>query len=425
MKKKVGLFFMIISFLFSVSCNRDKSQHVLEKEKSTRIVPVEAMNVKKGDIVSYLSVTGTIYPFQEANIGPRISGRIKRLFADEGDYIDENQKLIMLEQKSLIIAHQQAEAALETARASLERLLAGTREEEVKRAEAAFAMAEANLNNARLEFNRYKKLYEKHTVAKKAYDTASTQYKVALAGLEKAREGLRMARKGPTKEDIQVAQSQVKQAEVNVKMAKQTLEDSVTKAPFSGFIVRKFKNEGECVTATPATSVLKIADISKVKVEVKIPENEIGRIRKDNRAEVRVDAFPEKSFIGKVVMVNPSVDPVSRTFKTKIEISNKEGLLKGGMFARVHIAVDVHRGVIIISRDAIIEAGDYKFAFVINSGVAHKKRIVTGLNQDDNIEVKSGLNEGEVVVIAGQYDLKDGTSVKIVKGEMKTAEQDY
>jgi len=399
--------------LFSAGCSRDKEKAEVEKEK--RVVPVEVIKVQEGDIKFFVSATGNICPLQEANVGPRISGRIESIFADEGDHINRGEPLIKLEQTKLIIAKQQAEAALGTAGAALQKLLAGTREEEIRRVEAGFAIAQANLKNAELEFERYETLYEKHTVPKKAYDVADTHYKVAQARFDVAREKLKMARKGPTEEDIEVAKAQVRQAEVSVQMANRKLEDSVTLAPFSGFIVKKAKNEGEYVTSTPAMVVLKMVDINKVKVEVGVPEKDMGKIEKGDNAEVTVDAYPDSSFLGEVTVVNPSVDPGSRTFKIKAEIPNESGSLKGGMFARVKIVVEERHRVNIIPQDAIIEGDGENFVFIVNNQTASKRRITTGINQGDKIEVITGLNPGERVVTAGQFDLKDGSPVNIVK----------
>ncbi|MDY7035911.1 MAG: efflux RND transporter periplasmic adaptor subunit [Thermodesulfobacteriota bacterium] len=408
---------LIVCFMTLVystyGCDRDRGK--TEDMKGERIVPVEVIKVKTGRMTSYISATGNIYSLQEANVGPRISGRIEKILADEGDYVQKGQILIRLEQKQLNIAKQQADAALATARASLKRLLAGTREEEIRLAEAGLNKAEANLRNAEREFKRFKKLLAEHTIEKKAYDASETNYKIATAQYGEAREKLEMAREGPTKEDIGVARAKVKQADVGVEMANQRLEDSITLAPFAGFIISKLKNEGEYVTATPATTVLKIVDISWVKVEAGIPENEMGRVKKENQAEVRVDSYPERLFRGEVSVVNPSVDPRSRTFKIKVEIPNRERLLKDGMFARVKIAVEEHEGVHIIPEDAIIEANNYRFVFVLNENTAHRRKITTGIVEGGQIEVTSGLKQGEVVVIAGQYDLKDGSPVNIIK----------
>ena len=413
MLKNILIVWLMTLICSTSGCDRDRSK--AEDVKGERIVPVEVIKVKTGGIISYISATGNIYSLQEANVGPRISGRIERIFADEGDYVQKGQILIKLEQTQLNIAKQQADAALATAGASLKRLLAGTREEEIRRAEAGSDKAEANLQNAEREFKRFKKLLEEHTIEKKAYDASETNHKIALAQFSEAREQLKMAREGPTKEDIGVARAKVKQADVGVKMANQRLKDSITLAPFTGFIIRKLKNEGEYVTATPATTVLKIVDISRVKVEARFPENEMGRVKKGNEAEVTVDSYPERLFRGKVSVVNPSVDPRSRTFKIKVEIPNRDSLLKDGMFARVKIAVEEHEGVNIIHRDVIIEADNYRFVFVVNGKTAHKKKITTGIVEGDQIEVTGGLNQGEDVVIAGQYDLKDGSPVNIIR----------
>ena len=319
----------------------------------------------------------------------------------------------------MIIAKNQANANLRVARANLDKVLAGTREEEIQQAEAGLAQAKANLEEAEVNFLRFKKLFEKHTVAKKTFDNAETLNKVAQAQYEAAAERLKMAKKGPTKEDIEIARAQVRQAEVGLQRAKQKLKDSITIAPFSGVVVGKFKNEGEYVTSTPATKVLHLGDMSSVKVEVSIPENEVGSVMTGQEVEVKVDVYPERVFNGRIITVNPWVDPGSRTFRVKIEVPNRDFSLKGGMFARVTI-IKGQRRALVVPREAVMRQEGVWLYHVIVAGDnnrAERRVIKPVFTPFGYVEVQDGLKEGEKVVVKGQSALEGGEPLEIVKEE--------
>ena len=402
----------------SIGCNKGKTEAENKGEGQTA-VPVEVITVERRDVISYVAATGSISPKQESNVGPRISGRIEKVYADEGDEVKEGEVLIKLEQEELKIAKNQAEAALKVAQANLNKVLAGTREEEIQQAEAGLAQAKANVEDAEVNFLRLKILFETHTVAKKTFDNAETVYKVAQAQYEAAMERLKMAKKGPTKEDIEIARAQVRQAEVVLQMAKQKLKDSITVAPFSGVVVGKFKNEGEYVTSTPATEVLHLVDISSVKVEVSIPEYEMASVSVGQEAEVKVDAYPDRVFKGEIVIVNPWIDPGSRTFKVKIEIPNGDYSLKGGMFARVSI-IKGKRKALVIPREAVMRQEGVWLYHVIVAGDTKRaeRRVIKPIfTPFGYVEVEEGLKEGEKVVVKGQAALEGGEPLEIVKEE--------
>jgi len=386
----------------SIGCNKGKTEAENKGEGQTA-VPVEVITVERRDVISYVAATGSISPKQESNVGPRISGRIEKVYADEGDEVKEGEVLIKLEQEELKIAKNQAEAALKVAQANLNKVLAGTREEEIQQAEAGLAQAKANVEDAEVNFLRLKILFETHTVAKKTFDNAETVYKVAQAQYEAAMERLKMAKKGPTKEDIEIARAQVRQAEVVLQMAKQKLKDSITVAPFSGVVVGKFKNEGEYVTSTPATEVLHLVDISRVKVEGSIPEYEMASVSVGQEAEVKVDAYPDRVFKGEV----------------KIEIPNGDYSLKGGMFARVSI-IKGKRKALVIPREAVMRQEGVWLYHVIVAGDTKRaeRRVIKPIfTPFGYVEVEEGLKEGEKVVVKGQAALEGGEPLEIVKEE--------
>jgi multidrug efflux pump subunit AcrA (membrane-fusion protein) len=412
---------MVIAALFTFSgCRGDaESKDQAGKPRvaiAPQSTPVEVEEVQLGTISSVIMATGTITAHRESKIGPKISGRCERIYVEEGNYIKEDQMLARLDQSSLIIAKKQAQAALATTKATLNKVLAGTRQELIEQAEADFTSAKANLEWAQKEFARNEALYRRHVVSQKALDSIKMQLQVAEAQYKKAEEYLEMAKRGSTQEDIEVARAQVVQAEVALKMASQNLEDSVIVAPFPGVVVQRFKNEGEYITSTPDTPILYVADIHKVKVEVGIPEDKIQDLCLGQRAEIRVDGYPEEIFQGEVKLIRPLIDSQTRTFTVKLEVPNPDSRLKPGMYARVKITLMERKDVPIISRDAILKKDGVSYVMLAQESKAREQRIKTGLAQVNQVEMLEGVSPGDLAIVSGHQGLKYGIPVKITGG---------
>jgi RND family efflux transporter MFP subunit len=128
---------------------------------------------------------------------------------------------------------------------------------------------------------------------------------------------------------------------------------------------------------------------------------------------IELDAYPEEVFTGKITIVNPKVDPNSRTFKVKIEFPNPDFKMESGMFARVRIIDRVSKNTLLIPRQVIIEEGAVQKVFVVEEGRAVEKKITTDIVNHPLVEVKTGLEENDIVVTEGFYSLKDGIKVTI------------
>jgi multidrug efflux pump subunit AcrA (membrane-fusion protein) len=412
---------MVIATLFVFSgCHGDAESKDQAGRPRVAIAPqstpVEVEEVQLGAISSVVTATGTITARRESRIGPKISGRCERIYVEEGDHIKEGQMLARLDQSSLIIAMNQARAALATAKATLNKVLAGTRQELIQQAEADFSSAKANLEWAQKEFARNEALYRRHVVSQKSLDSIKMQLQVAEAQYKKAKEYLEMAKRGSTPEDIEVARAQVAQAEVALKMAEKNLEDSVIAAPFPGVVLKRLKNEGEYITSTPDTPIIYIADIHKVKVELDIPEDKIQDICLGQRAEIRVDGYPDEVFQGQVSLIRPLINSQTRTFTVKLDVPNPDYRLKPGMYARVKITLMEKKDVPLISRDAVLKKDGMSYVMLVNNSKAREQTIKTGLAQGDRVEVIEGVSAGDQVIVSGHQGLKSGMAVKITGG---------
>ena len=325
------------------------------------MISVLATKVMRDDIVSFISTTGTIFPKQESMISPKTSGRIEKLYVDEGDRVEKGQPLVELEQERLRIVVKETEASLKEARAQLKNLEATVK--------------------------RNQKLFEQGVVDSQWFDDTSTER--------------------------DLAEARVQRAQATLERAEQDLKDSIITAPFDGFIVEKMMNEGEMATTMPPSNIFHLVDTSTVKIECGVNEEKRRSIKVGKEVVIELDAYSGEVFTGTITVVNPKVDPNSRTFKIKIEFPNPGFKLESGMFARVRIIDRQSENTLLIPQRVIIEDGAVKKVFVVENGRAVGKVITTDIVNHPLVEVKTGLEENDIVVTEGFYSLKDGIKVNI------------
>ncbi len=363
-------------FALSIGCDNDSwnSEKIQPPPPGSRVrIQVEAVTVHRGDVYAPILATGTLCPFMESKISAKVSGRIERIFVDEGDKVEEGQVLAHLEQRDFELARKSALAQRDMIRATAKE-------------------AELNLKNMTREKERMESLYKSKVVSEKAYDDAATAFSMAQArsdGLE----------------------AQFKAAEADLELAERRLQDSRIRAPFPGFIAERFANEGEIVsTGTPFFLVM---NIDTVKAEVRIPEIELTRVFLGIPVDVELDALPGRRFEGTVSAINPSIDPVNRNFTIKIDIPNKGQVIKSGMFARITVKTDISRNVPIVPEKALVTDSAGKDAvFVLEGATAILKPVTTGASGKGVVEIRQGIAEGEKVLVTGNYGLADRSEVE-------------
>ena len=348
-----------------LGCTRGKVEE--GKTEATKAVPVEVAEVFRGDIRSVLSFTGDIKPWRQVNVVPDVPGKVARIYVEEGDRVRKGQVL----------------AELDTRMAKLQ----------LEQAEAGLAVAEANFESASKDWERMQELHEKGTVSPQQYEKAQMAYEMAKA--------------------------QLQQAKAALDMAKHQLEVSTMRAPFDGVITGRNINEGEYINPAMSgmgprgPSVVTLMDISKVKVEVEVPERDIAKVEVGQEAEVKVDPYPGRVFRGKVHRISPAADPMARTFEVEVEVPNRDMDLRPGMFARVRITTQERKGVLLVPLESIVEEGGSSYVFVVRGNRVSKRPIKLGLTDGRHAEVLEGVSEGEKVVTTGKEMLEDGSEVAI------------
>jgi len=386
-------------------------------------VVVEVTPVRRGTIERTLDLTGSIISAQEVNVTSKIPGKIAAILVIEGARVSRGQPIARLEAAELVAQVAQAEQAIrqaragqELARARLAAVLSGARSQERALAENAVRQAEANLRNADAEAARMRQLFEAGAVSRQQLDAAVLQRDMARTQLESARQQLSLVEAGARPEEIRTAQAQVSQADAayaaavaSLNFARTQLSYATVRAPFAGRIAEIPVSLGEYVA--PGMNIATLYDDQRLEVEVAVGERDLQLVRPGAVVTVMPEALPGRRVSGAVRLVLPAADPASRSAKVRIRLIVPPPGLLPGTFVHAAIVVERHVGVLVIPRQAL--RGSNEVA-VVQGGVVRLRTVTIGLLQGALVEVRSGLREGEQVVVLGPETLNEGQPVKTV-----------
>lgn len=286
-----------------------------------------------------ITASGTIETV-EVNVASKVSGQLMGLAVEEGTRVKPGDTLAVVDHASLDIQLRQAEAGVDLAKAQLALLRSGARREDIQQSEAALKQAESALAVAGDDARRMRELLKTGSVTPKQGEDAEARLTVAEAQRAAAAEGVNKVRRLARPEEVQAAEARLAQAVAAADLLKKTIADCTITAPVGGIVTHKAVEAGELVTS--GATVLTVADLDSVHLMVYITERELGRVRLGDAAEVRIDAFPDRAFAGKVTYISPEAeftpknvqtkeDRVKLVFGVKVEIENREGLLKPGL----------------------------------------------------------------------------------------------
>ena len=244
-------------------------------------------------------------------------------------------------------------------------------------AQLAAITSEANLNRSRLK--RAEELHEKKFISAQALDDA--------------REGMN--------------QSAARQAEVKAR-----LEKSTVLAPFEGVTGLRQVSPGAYVKA--GQDVARLEGIGTLKLDFRVPELYLGKIKAGQEVQVRMDAFVTETFRGEIYAIEPAVDEQTRTVLLRARVPNPGARLKPGMFARVVLVLEVRENALILPEQALVPQGKERFVYRLADGKAQMTKIELGLRRPGEVEVLKGLAAGDTIIVDGQLRLRDGAAVTVL-----------
>lgn len=421
-RKRICCAVAAVCLVAAFGCSRETDEpQAVGATKAAALQPREVTihTVGRRDFQRTFRATGSLMPKNQARLRALGEGPIDAIMVDIGDRVQEGQPLFQIRKIDAELALRAAEAGQATAEAALRDLRAWRRPEEVAQAQAQLARARSEFERMAAERERARVLFERKSISPSEWDAARTAAEAAEEAMRAAEAQVQMATTGPTPEQIEVAQAQVRAAASSVAQARQMLADTTVAAPYDGVITGKFRKVGDFVRR--GEEVLEIAGLAVLEAEMNVPERFSGLIEPGLPVEVRVDSIG-LARKGVVTAVNPSIDLQTRNFLVKIEIDNSDFAIKGGAFGTAEFSLPAVRNVLAVPVPSVISQEGQFFVWTVQDGQAHRARVTLGARDEEFIEIREGVEEGTVVVVAGQGALAEGDPVKAVEAPESPAE---
>jgi HlyD family secretion protein len=394
------------------------------KTISAAPVRVETGAASAGE--SVLSASGYVVAHHKIAVGAKVMGRVAWIGVEKGDTVQSGQTLVRLEASEFEAQVNQAKANLAAAQAQLDRLRTGSRPEEKLKDKAAVMQAEANLKNAEAEYQRTEALFRSGVASKAEFDRALAQRDSAMATVQAARQSSTMTDIGPRKEEITAAAATVNQMKAALDYANTQLAATEIKAPVTGTVLARSVEPGEMVSPSAfggsgaRTSVVDLADLTDLQVELDISQTEFARLKPSQRAEIIPEAYPNLSFTGFIEEIAPEANRAKSTVQIKVKVENPNAQLRPEMNARVNFLSDKPASTdnkpvarVLVPKNAVVKTDNSSHVFVVKGNKVEQRTIRTGEEQGDAYVVLDGLSGNETVAIAGVDKLRDGDRVKV------------
>jgi macrolide-specific efflux system membrane fusion protein len=361
--------------------------------------------VQRRDLVANVVATGKVTPMvgAEVRVGSRVSGRVQRLHANIGDVVRINQVIAELEKDDQQALLEQRRAELRVADARLSSVEA-LRPREIQKAEAALTDAEATAELAGMEFTRHSVLLSRGVIDRQTLDSAAKERDVTAARVNSARQEVELARQRYV-EDVKSSRVQIEQAAAAVRVLEAQVAYATIRAPIPGIISSVSTQEGETVAAGLSSPVfVTIVDLQKLQVDAYVDETDIGRIRVGQRATFTVDSFPDRDFNATVQAIYPKAVIMDNVVYYDVVLRIDEpltGQLRPEMTTNVLMALDARKGVLTVPLRAVSREQDRSIVYVLQDGRPVQRTVKVGWRDSAWIEIVSGLQEGDKVLIGG------------------------
>jgi RND family efflux transporter MFP subunit len=354
------------------------------------------VKVSRGKLGSPLTLAGAFKPFQDVDVHAKVAGYIKKIYVDVGSRVAEGQTIAVLEVPELAAQLAGADAAVRRSRQEISRA-----QGDVQRAKSAHAAVHAMCQ--RLQQAAEQKV---GLVAQQELDNARAKDLEGEAQVSSAEAALN------------AAQQAFEVAEANAKQYAALSEYTRIVAPFTGVVTVRYADTGSLIAAgtassTQSTPVVRIAQISVLRLVVPIPESIAGEIRLNDPVKVHVQAL-NADYVGKVSRFAESLDPQTRTMETEIDFQNADGRLLPGMYVQAIVAPPDSRDILTAPLEAVALGADASegSVLVVNAkNILEERKVQLGLQGSTRVEVRVGLTDGEFVVIGSRNEFRAGMKV--------------
>lgn len=393
-----------------LGCNAKKVKIQTVQEEAIP-VPVTVAAVEVRDVQRRVSVVGSLRGFEQVTVTPKVEGRVVFAGFDVGDRIPPGTTLLELDDTDYQLSVDEAQQMLEQELSRLDLTEPPTSEFDIEQLPSVQS-ARLLWENAERQFERQKKLSEAKAGDQRSLEQAETDLKVADAALRQARINARTNLSAVKHRETMLSLALQKLSET--KVIAPVLSTPVPPADVSEFVVsQRMTSVGEMVRAFPSTPVYELIVDDVLKLHVMVPERYLSQVDLGMDVEVRVEAYPDEVFPGKVARISPVIDPQSRSFDVEAHVPNQEHRLRHGGFVKAEVVVGTADKAMTVPLECVTRFAGVVKVFRVRDDKAEEVEIAIGTQGSGWVEVTGGLDPNDIVVTSGQSKLANGTRVTI------------
>src|ERR1041384_424728 len=387
----------------------------------TPTVSVKVAKAEKGEIANPVSAVGTIWPREKADVGAKISSQIKKMALLKNKVVRAGEVIAVLESRDLQAQRAEAVAALNQARAEERSLVTGTIPKTNAEDQKALNDARAKVNNARALYDRRLALYEKGGISKKDLEATQLDLTTAEDELRLQQQTVALRARSLNPNDRALAAARAAEAQQHLATLDAQLSYATIRSPMTGIVTDQYQYEGEFASA--GGKLVTIADTSTVFVKVPFSDTVANQLQAGETVAVVPTDTSAEEMKGTITLLSRSSDAANRTVEVWVTLANGTGRLRANGAAQVTVAANSKSDAIIVPASAVTleasNANEGTVMIVDAQNVAHERKVTIGIRTNDKMEIIEGLQEGETVVVEGNFALPDGTKVEVAKDEEK------
>lgn len=354
-------------------------------QKASQNLPVATAVAANQELESNLEFSGVLLPTQMADISSRITGQVVSLPHKVGDPVKSGDVLMTLDIQALQGQLMQAEANYKAAQAASEA------------AANAAVISKTNLDAAQANFDRNQMLFNAGAISQSQMDDIRDKLTIAEKQYQTA--------SGPT---LSQARAGADAAFASVKNYQIQIDISTIHAPIDGIVTTQNVNIGQVVTA--GAPVISIVDNSVLKLKSTIGQDQLWLLTMGQGMDVTIDSYPGTVFKGTITNIGPIAVSTGELFPVEISLKNEQGLMAG---LSAHSSLNLKAAGVVVPRTAIQVIDGKNYVYVIQDNKAYQREVTTGLSNDQDILIVSGLNDGEPVAVSNVGQLTDGKIIKV------------
>jgi RND family efflux transporter MFP subunit len=397
-RRRAAIALVVFAAIISSACKSDypSSGRAANADAKSQARAVKTVQVSETPIGETVTVNGTLAAYDQTTVGMKVPGRLQSITVDLGTVVRKGQAIAKLEPQDYQLRVQQAEAALAQARARVGLSPDGKDDRVAADQTGTVREAKAVLDEAKAKRDRATRLINQGIIPRAEFDTADADYKVALSRYQDAIE------------EIRNRQGLLAQRRSELNLSRQQLADTILYAPINGVVQEKRASVGEYLAA--GAPVVDIVQIDPLRLRVDVPERESHKIHSGQSVRVLVEGDPD-IYLGAVKRLSPSISQQNRVLSVEADVRNN-GHLKPGAFVRAEIVTDQTAIAATVPPSALVVFAGIEKVITVEGGKAVEKVVMTGRRGQDWIEIKSGINVGQIVIV-NPGNLQSGQSVSV------------